>query len=235
MTRLCLELDALAKWRESVGESFDLGAVATLVDLAGGDCVRLCVSESLQHVSEADLQRLVQTCPQFELCMPPSQSLLRLMLEVRPSRVILVEEDRYGSSAYGPLDLRKADSEVAPIVRALEEADLPVAAVVAPEVDAVKMAHGVGLGGLELYARYAADLPEGKRGVELERLCDASLLATKLRFDIGLGGGLDYRNVVGVLNAVPNAGQVTVGRSVWRRALMVGVDRAVRDFRALIS
>jgi len=235
MTRCCVSLNALAAWRETTGEGVDLVSAATLVELAGGDRVRVCASEALQPVGESDLHRLAQAGPRFELCMPPSQALLRLAFEVRPDRVLLIEEDRYGSAFYGPLDLQKAQSEVAQILRGLEDADIPAGAVIAPDTEHVKAAHGVGFTSVELYTRYAADLPAPKRSVELERLADASMLAAKLRFDIGIGGGLNFHNVADVQNAVPTAVQVSVGRGVLSRALLVGLDRAIRDFLTLIS
>ncbi len=235
MTRCCVSLDGLAAWREALGEGPDFAAAVALVDLAGGGRVRLCVSEALQPVTDADLHRLARSGPALEVCMPPSQALLRLAQEVRPDRVLLVEEDRYGTYSYGPLDFHKADREIAPILRGLEEADLPVGAVIAPDIENVKAAHGIGFKSLEFYSRYAADLPAAKRQPELERLSDASMLAAKLKFDIGVGGGLDFQNVEEILNAVPMALQVSVGRGILTRALLIGLERAVRDFRALIS
>jgi pyridoxine 5-phosphate synthase len=235
MTRCCVSLNALVAWRDAVGEEIDLAGIAALVDLAGGDRIRLSVSENQTAIRDSDIQRLAQSVPLFELCIPPSQSMLRLALEVRPGRVLLVEEDRYGTSSYGPLDLHKADAEVAPILRGLIDADIPTGAIIAPEIDNIKAAHAVGFRSLELYTRYAADLPEEKRAPELARLTDASMLAAKLRFDISIGGGLDFRNVDTILNAVPMAVQVSIGRSLLTRSLLIGIDRAIRDFRALVS
>jgi pyridoxine 5-phosphate synthase len=235
MTRCCVSLNGLVAWRDAVGEEIDLAGIAALVDLAGGDHIRLSISENQTGIRESDLQRLAQSVPLFELCMPPLQSMLRLALEIRPGRVLLIEEDRYGTASYGPLDLHKADAEVAPILRGLSDADIPTGAIVAPDLDNVKAAHSVGFRSIELYTRYAADLPEEKRGPELARLTDASMLAAKLRFDISIGGGLDFRNVNPILNAVPMAVQVTIGRSILTRSLFVGIDRAIRDFRSLVS
>jgi pyridoxine 5-phosphate synthase len=235
MTCLAVSLDALAIWRDQMGEKLDLVAAAILADLAGADRIRLTVREELQPVTEIDLHRMVQAVPHLELCVPPSQHLIRLALEVRPSRVLLVEEDRYRRCAYGPLDMRKATGEVSAIVRALEEAGIVAGAVIAPDSNELKAAHAIGFQGVDLFTRFAADLPAGKRAQELARLSDASLLGAKLKFYLGISGGLDYRNIGEVSNAVSNAVQVTVGRSVLVRALFNGLDRAVRDFRALVS
>ena len=102
MTRCCVSLNGLVAWRDAVGEEIDLAGIAALVDLAGGDHIRLSISENQTGIRESDLQRLAQSVPLFELCMPPLQSMLRLALEIRPGRVLLIEEDRYGTASYGP-------------------------------------------------------------------------------------------------------------------------------------
>jgi len=234
MTCFGVSLDALAMWRDQIGDKLDLVAAAILADLAGADRIRLTVREELQPVTEIDLHRIVQAVPHLELCMPPSQHLVRLALEVRPARVLLVEEDRYRRSPYSPLGLRKATSELSTIVRTLEEAGIAAAAVVAPDVEELKAAHTIGFQGVDLFTRFAADLPEGKRAQELSRLSDASLLAVKLKFYLGICGGLDFRNIGEISNAVSTAVQMTVGRGVLIRALYNGLDRAIRDFRALV-
>ena len=51
---------------------------------------------------------------------------------------------------------------------------------------------------------------------------------------VSVGGGLDYRSISEVLQMAPSAGRVSVGRAVLARSLLVGMDRAARDFLALV-
>ena len=62
-------------------------------------------------------------------------------------------------------------------------------------------------------------------------LGDTVRLATKLRMQIAVAGGIDDRNVGEVLASAPSAGRVVFGHALARRALLVGLDRALRDFR----
>ena len=59
--------------------------------------------------------------------------------------------------------------------------------------------------------------------------------ASKLRLSIGLGGGLGYRSLREVLEAAPAAERIAVGRAALTRALLVGLDRALRDLRAMLG
>ena len=70
---------------------------------------------------------------------------------------------------------------------------------------------------------------------ELERLGDTARLASKLRMSLSLGGGLGYRSLREVIDAAPAAESVAVGRAALARALLVGLDLALRDLRALVA
>ena len=84
---------------------------------------------------------------------------------------------------------------------------------------------------MELFTGYLVDLPGAERRNALVNLGDSARLAAKLRLGIALAGGLDDRNVAEVLEAAPSAERVVFGRGLARRALLVGLDRAIRDFR----
>ena len=60
-------------------------------------------------------------------------------------------------------------------------------------------------------------------------------LAAKLRLGIGIGGGLGFRIVRELLEAAPAVERVAIGRAAIARALLVGLDRSVRDLRALLA
>ena len=234
MARLVLALDAAAAFRDALGVRdnghFGLVPAALLAELAGVDAVRIGVAEEQRPVSDADVHGLRRAARQLELQMPPSQALLKLALEVRPDRVILAGDARDRVSR--AVDLRGGrDSGLAQIIGALDEAGIHVAARVKPELEAVKKAHTMGLSDIEFYTGDLLDLPGRERRSELERLADAARIAAKLRIAIGVGGGMDFANVEDILLAAPAAERVVVGRALIARALLVGIDRAIRDFR----
>jgi pyridoxine 5'-phosphate synthase PdxJ len=85
---------------------------------------------------------------------------------------------------------------------------------------------------VELFTGRIVDLPGPERVAALERLGDAAKLAAKLRLPVALAGGIERRNVRALLEAVPVAERVVVGRGLVTAALLVGIDRAVRDLLA---
>ena len=234
MRSLSLCLDSLPALREIAGTQLDLSAATSLAELAGVEALRLGIDEELRPVTEADVHALRRTAQLFELRMPASQALLKVALETRPDAVILAGDTFEGTLASRPIELRSQPSGLTSSVRSLEEAGIDVAMLITPALDSVKAAHGLGVQTVELFTGATVDLPAAERRGRLEALADAARLAAKLRMTVSVGGGLDYRSVSEVLPMSPSADRVSVGRAVLARSLLVGMDRAVRDFLALI-
>ncbi len=230
--RLVFSLDSWPALREFGGDDQSgLGAAAALAELAGVDSLRLSINEDLMPVREADVDELRRSARSFELRMPVSQNLLKIPLEARPDRVVLVG-DRHEATGPAPaVDPRVAGAALGTVLRTLEDAGIPVSVRIAPEIEAIRAVHAQGVVDIELFTGYLVDLPEAERRGALVTLGDSVRLASKLRLGVAVGGGLDDRNVEEVLQAAPSVDRVVFGRGLARRSLLVGIDRAIRDFR----
>jgi pyridoxine 5-phosphate synthase len=229
---LTLSLDALAALRDATeANEPDLAAAATLAELVGADSIRLGVAEEMRPVRETDVRAVRRAASTLELRMAPVPALVKVALETQPERLLLASEGRKGRLTSGPLDFRAWGAALPPVVRTLHDAGLHVAVLVSPDLESVKAAHAADLTEVEFFTAALIDLPEAERRADLERLTDATRLAAKLRLSVGVGGGLGMRDLATVLAAAPAVQRVAVGRSLISRALLVGLDRAVRDFR----
>jgi len=233
MRGLVASLDAPAAMRDAGGrEEPRLAVVAIAAEMAGADGVRLGVNEALRPVRENDFHDVRRTARELELRLAPTPSLLKLVLEVRPDRVLLAAEPLRGALEAGPLDPGALRGPVTSAVRALREAGIPAWARVAADLEAVKAARGADVAGVELYTTALVDLPESEQPAAWERFGDAARLAAKLRLPVRAGGALDARRLRAVIAAAPVVEGAAVGRELAARALLVGIDRAVRDLRA---
>ncbi|MEZ4218623.1 MAG: pyridoxine 5'-phosphate synthase [Myxococcota bacterium] len=237
MRNLIVSLDAIAGLAEaSAGRaSFDLGAAAALAELAGAGGVRIGLREDLRPIGEAEVLHLRRASRSLELRLPPSPGLLKPALEARPDRVVIAGESWESLGGATPLDLRTQAQAVQAMLRSLDDAAIPAVLVLAPSLDAVKAGHGLGARSVELYTGATVDLPRAERRAALEQLADATRLASKLRLGLSIGGALDDRSAPEVLEVAPSAERVAIGRAFAARALLVGVDRAVRDLRARVE
>lgn len=236
MRGLVVSLDAPAAMRDAGGrEEPRLAVAAMAAEMAGADGVRLGVNEALRPVRESDLHDVRRTARVLELRLAPTPSLLKLVLEVRPDRVVLAAEPLRGAFEAGPLDPVALRGPVTAAVRALREAGIPAWARVAPDLEAVKAARGAEVAGVELSTVAFVDLPEGERPPALERFGDAARLAAKLRLPVSAGGCLEARGLRALVSAAPIVESVAVGRELAARALLVGIDRAIADLRAQLG
>jgi pyridoxine 5-phosphate synthase len=231
LRRLTVALDALAALRAAGGaREVDLCAAAVLAELAGADAVSLGVSEE-GGPGEGDAADLRRAARGFELHVPPTQPLLKLALELRPDRVVLASLERDERGGGLPLDFRSPAAPLAAAVRTLHEAGIPASALVQPEHEAVKAAYQCEFRGVDLWTSAVVELPGRERAQAGQRLADAVRLAAKLRLPVTLAGGLGPRSLTEVLALAPSAERVVVGRALAARALLLGLDRAVRDLR----
>jgi pyridoxine 5-phosphate synthase len=232
MRELTVSLDALAALREAGGRSEPrLAVVAMAAELAGADGIRVGANEGLRPVRESDLHDLRRTARSFELRLAPTPSLLKLALEVRPDRVVLAAEPLRGAFEAAPLEPSALRGQVQSATRALREAGLSTWARIAPDLEAVKAARAAEVDGVELYTLAVVDLPDSERPAALERFADAARLAAKLHLPVRAAGALDGRRLRALVAAAPIVEGVAVGREWIARALLVGVERAVRDLR----
>jgi pyridoxine 5-phosphate synthase len=78
-----------------------------------------------------------------------------------------------------------------------------------------------------------AQVPADRRR-ELARIVDAARAAAKLGLQVAAGHGLNYENLLPVA-AIPEIEEFNIGHSIVGRAVLVGMERAVRDMKALIA
>jgi pyridoxine 5-phosphate synthase len=68
----------------------------------------------------------------------------------------------------------------------------------------------------------------------VEAITQAAKLSYKLGMGVNAGHGLDYRNVTRLLH-IPEIVEYNIGHSIIARAVLVGLDQAVREMKALLS
>jgi pyridoxine 5-phosphate synthase len=69
---------------------------------------------------------------------------------------------------------------------------------------------------------------------EIRKLRDAAKLARELKIKPNAGHGLNYRNVLPIA-AIPGIAWLHIGHSIVARSVIIGMERAVREMRALID
>lgn len=233
---LHVNVDHVATLRQARGTRYpDPVWAASLVELAGADGITVHLREDRRHIQDRDLRLLRETVRgALNLEMAATEEMVGIAREVRPDVVTLVPEKRAERTTEGGLD--PALPAVAAAARALAEAKIPVSLFIDPTEAAVRGAHALGVPRIELHTGDYCERwrPLGGAPEELERIAQAARLGHSLGLHVAAGHGLDYSNVAGVA-AVPEIEELNIGHAIVARAVLCGMERAVREMRAAVS
>lgn len=239
MTNLLINIDHVATLRNARRESFpDPVHAAALCEAAGADGIVFHLREDRRHITERDVRLLRQTVSgklDFELSTNPD--VVSICCEVRPHLATLVPERREEVTTEGGLDVVAHRDRLRDVVAELFDAGIPeVALFVDPVAEQIDAAADVGANCIELHT---GDFALAERPSERERQARILAEGAERAHDLGLvvhaGHGLDYLNFHSFRRTVPHVAEVSIGFAVVARAVMFGIEQAVRDMRAIVK
>jgi len=234
--RLGVNVDHVATLRQVRRAPYpDPVAASVVAALPGADQITLHLREDRRHIQERDLQVLRKTVTtRLNLEMAVAQEMLRIAYEVKPDMVTLVPERREELTTEGGLDAVGGREAVRKAVKTLHDADIVVSLFIDPDLDQVKAAHRAEADAVELHTgRYCDARLASDRRRELDRIVDACKAAAKLGLKVAAGHGLNYQNVLPVA-AIPEIEELNIGHAIVAHAVLVGMERAVREMKELL-
>lgn len=237
MARLGVNIDHIATLRQARGGSEpDPLAAAVLVELAGADGIVVHLREDRRHVQDRDLTLLREVIrTKLDLEIAAEETMGKIALSIKPHLVTLVPERRQELTTEGGLDVAGLRDRVQAIVGLLHEGSIPVSLFIDPDLGQVKAAHKASADYVELHTgRYANASRLKEEQAEFEAIAQAAKLAYKLGMGVNAGHGLNYRNVKR-LTQIHEIVEYNIGHSIIARAVLVGLDQAVREMKQLVG
>ena len=237
--RFYVNIDHVATVREARRtDEPDPVRAAVLVELAGAHGITVHLREDRRHVNERDVRLLMKTARTgINLELATATDVLDIACELLPMQATLVPEKREEVTTEGGLALRddgvRASTEAA--LERLSAAGIRTALFIDPDEDVVRTSADLGVDAVELHTgEYANTWTTAEGEVQLARLADASTLASSLGLSVHAGHGLTYENVTPVA-AIELIEELNIGHSIISRAVLVGMERAVREMGELIK
>jgi pyridoxine 5-phosphate synthase len=233
--RLYINVDHVATLRQARRtDEPDPAIAARLAEAGGAEGITIHLREDRRHIQDHDLERLadsVTTVLNVELALDPG--VLGRVVAIGPYQATIVPARREEVTTEGGLDLGRRDPRLRSTIRALEEAGSRVSLFIDPDLEVIDAAKDLGAPAIELHTgRYAHTWEASDAALrELER---AARHAAGLGLAVHAGHGLTYRNVLPVA-AIPEIEELNIGHSVMSRAMMAGMQLAVREMRHLLD
>jgi len=236
MVRLGFNIDHVATIREArKATEPDPVAAAIFAELAGVHQITTHLRGDRRHIQERDLRvlrKVIRT--KLNLEMAATDEMRDIAIEIKPDSVCLVPEKPEEVTTEGGLDLTKAEKAVKAILPQLKEAGVHVTVFVEPDDQQIQIARSLGVHAIEINTgQYAEAKTKGKIKSELDRVATGASLATSLGLEVHAGHGLDYRNVIEIVN-IPEIEELNIGHSIVSRAVFVGTEKAIREMLELL-
>lgn len=209
---------------------------AVLAELAGADVITLHLREDRRHIQDRDLRVMKQTVQvKLNLELAAADEITQIALDVHPDQATLVPEKREEVTTEGGLDVLAHRSRVERSIGRLMGAGIEVSLFIDPDPAQIAMSKDLGVAAVELHTGRYADAPDEKsRQKELHVLREAAAVACEMGLKLHMGHGLTYRNVRPVA-LISGVCELNIGHSIVSRAVLVGMERAVREMRDLIE
>jgi pyridoxine 5-phosphate synthase len=237
MAKLGLNVDHVATVRQARGGvEPDPVTAAALGELAGAEGITIHLREDRRHIQDRDLEILRRTVKtKLNLEMAATQEMVRIALRVKPEQVTLVPEKRQELTTEGGLDVILNAKLITDTVKRLRDGGIVVSLFVDPNQEQVKAANKTGADYIEIHTgKYAEAVDWKTQEFELEAIDTAIKLARKVNMGVNAGHGLTYVNIK-ALAAIGGIEEYNIGHSIISRAVLVGLDRAVKDMVELIK
>ena len=208
---------------------------AVLAELGGAGGIVVRLRADRRPVLDRDveiLRQLVRT--RLILRMGATQDMVRTALAVKPDQVTLVLERTEEGAPEGTLDAALNSVQIKPLVKTVRDGGVEMSLFVEPDLEQVKAAHKIGAVTVELCAALVAAARDGAAlESALRRVEEAARFARKLGMAVHAGHGLGYGNAA-VIAALPEVSALQIGHGIVARAVLVGMERAVRDMVELV-
>lgn len=236
MIRLGVNIDHVATVRQARrAQEPDPVAAAVLALLGGADGITVHLREDRRHIQDRDVRLLRHTVAnRLNLEMSVADEIVALACEIKPDEATLVPERRQELTTEGGLDVVAHQQAVAKAMSQLRAAGIEVSLFVDPDQRQIEMAKLLGAQAVEIQtARYSEAKAGAARSAELQLLRESADFARQHGLHVHLGHGLDYANVADVVR-LPGIEELNIGFSIVARAVLVGIERAVREMKDAI-
>lgn len=210
-------------------------AAAVLAELAGADQITVHLREDARHIKERDVRVLKGTVStRLNLEMGLAKEIIETALDVVPHQVTIVPERREELTTEGGLDVAASAKKLSAAISKFHKKGIVVNLFVEPDRDILEAAKNLGADGVEMHTgMYANARTENDLRKAYHDIHQAAVIAKNMRMHVAAGHGLDYTNVAAIAK-LHEVEEVNIGHSIISRAVLVGLERAVREMKRLL-
>jgi pyridoxine 5-phosphate synthase len=236
MIRLGVNVDHVATVRQArLSDVPDPVEAAVLAERAGADGITVHLREDRRHIQERDVAQLrerLRTKLNLEMAVTPA--MVTLAEQFGPHDACLVPEKREELTTEGGLDVVAHKAKIRDAIKRLNVRAIHVSLFIDPIEAQIEASKELGTHAVEIHTgKYCNASEAAEREKELEAVTAAAVLARRLGLEVHGGHGLNYDNVSPIAR-IPEMVELNIGHSIIARAIIVGIEQAVREMKTLL-
>lgn len=233
---LGVNVDHIATLRQARGTNYpDPVYAASVAEHAGADGITVHLREDRRHIQDRDIYVLKQTLhTRMNFEMAVTDEMLDIACDVKPVFCCLVPEKREELTTEGGLDVAGQQDKINAAVARLAAAGIQTSLFIDADKDQIDAALLSKATYIEIHTgQYAEAETEAEQQLELARLVEGIEYAHGLGLKVNAGHGLNYFNVKPIA-AIPEIIELNIGHAIIARAVIDGLDKAIRDMKKLM-
>jgi len=178
------------------------------------------------------LRDKIKTKINLEMAVTPA--MVAFAERLRPADACFVPEKREELTTEGGLDVVAHEAKVTEAVRSLRTCGTHVSLFIDPVKAQIECAKRTGAHAIEIHTGTYCNAQASTRENERATIANGASLAASLGLEVHAGHGLDYQNVLPVAQ-IPEIVELNIGHSIIARAVIVGIEQAVREMKELLA
>lgn len=208
---------------------------ATLTILGGADGITIHLREDRRHIQDRDLRMLKEFVPiELNLEMAATKEMIGIAIKTKPDLVTIVPEKRQELTTEGGLDVKSQRKSIGEAIKKFHDKDIPVSLFINPDFEDISLSKQINTDMVEIHTGMYANTKGKRQHEELIRIMNAVRYALDIGLTVNAGHGLNYFNVQKIASMKDIRG-LYIGHSIVSRAVLVGMERAVREMKELIK
>jgi pyridoxine 5-phosphate synthase len=238
--RLGVNIDHVATVRNARGGLYpDPLRAAKLAIAAGADGITAHLREDRRHIVDTDIVALKDAIDRpLNLEMAATTEMAGIATRVRPHGACIVPERRAERTTEGGLDAAGQIDVLQPLIASLKAASIRVSLFITPEPRQIEAAAALGAPVIEIHTGSWCEAvlagERNKAAAEFDRIRAGAIEARRRGLEIHAGHGLDY-DTAEAIAGLPEIVELNIGHFLIGEAIMVGIEAAVRQMRAVMD
>ena len=232
MTRLSVNINKIATLRNARGGNIpNVQKAAVDCQHFGAQGITVHPRPDERHIRYADVRDIRPIINnEFTIEGYPSESFIKLVLEVKPHQVTLVPDPPDAITSNSGWDTKKNKDFLIGVINRFKDAGIRTSIFINPDTELIKHASDTGTDRVELYTEPYADGFLSNPSEAVAPFIAAAETAKQVGLGLNAGHDLNLDNLNYFIKSIPWVDEVSIGHALIADALYYGLENTIQMY-----